>query len=78
MLNKEPRTNERGCPQAWGLGLVLTTLHHKKINLLRKSLKSLRPEWIYICTQLYIYIYKYVCVCLYVYVTGWQILTLFS
>jgi hypothetical protein len=31
---------------AWGLGVGLTTLHRKKINLLQKMKQSLRPEQI--------------------------------
>jgi hypothetical protein len=31
ILNKQPWTNDKGdCPSAWGLGVGLTTLHHKK------------------------------------------------
>jgi hypothetical protein len=30
VLNKQSRTAEKGWPPAWGLGVGLTTLHHKK------------------------------------------------
>jgi hypothetical protein len=36
----------RGGPPALGLGLGLTTPHHKKIRLLRNARKGLRLAWI--------------------------------
>jgi hypothetical protein len=32
VLNKQPRTSERGGSPAWGLGEVLTTLHLKNVS----------------------------------------------
>jgi hypothetical protein len=43
ILNKQLRTNDKGWSSSWGLGVGLTTLRRKKINVLRKSLKSLGP-----------------------------------
>jgi hypothetical protein len=40
--NKQPRTNDRGRSSSLGIWRGVTTLPHK-INLLRKSLKSLGP-----------------------------------
>jgi hypothetical protein len=30
ILNKQPQTNDKGGPPAWGLGVGLTTHHRKK------------------------------------------------
>jgi hypothetical protein len=37
IFSKQPRTNDKGwCPPAWGLGVVLTTLHRKKNKFVMK------------------------------------------
>jgi hypothetical protein len=35
ILNKQSRTADKGGPPAWGLGEVLTTPHHRNLNMLR-------------------------------------------
>jgi hypothetical protein len=41
ILNKQPRTDNKGGPPVWGLGVGLTTLHHKN-KLVTKNLTEPR------------------------------------
>jgi hypothetical protein len=47
ILNKEVADSRQGVgPPAWQLGIGLTALHHKKINLLQNVTEGLGPGWI--------------------------------
>ena len=46
ILNKQPRTADKGCPSAWGLGEVLTTPHLKNVPSYEMFTQKTGSSWL--------------------------------